>query len=283
MDFEIHDNDGIVTKVLLANIVNVLQRMETWMEGQEKRLSTMEASIDASGVDRFIDKPLPDPPEDHSTAGSEDIGNPYPDILLKSKTKYVFEDSLSDLGDGDKNPAPLDVSEDNCPPKSDADCLHADHQNEDACSVSVYSNNLLESRAAHVPRDSGTQADASQRNDIPTVPYETTLEATGDISMTAEKSSRSSLEGSWKTAPNGSSVRSKRPNEIAELIFYAFENWKRGVLSKMKVEERMRQKEPLKSLKEVAKPQASKFLSTVGRWLKSKASAIHASQNVFVY
>jgi hypothetical protein len=70
---------------------------------------------------------------------------------------------------------------------------------------------------------------------------------------------------------------------VAEVILYAFENFRRGVLSNMKLEERTKLKMTTEGVKDVAQPQLNTLLSAFGRWLRSKATVLHAFQNVFVY
>lgn len=276
IDAELHDKE-IVTRVLLTNVVGLLQRMESWMEGQDKRLSMIENSTrDARQEVTVINKPLPIPPEEHLRE-NEDYGDLYGRPVIQS-TRYKFEDSLSDFGDAVKGSGFDNILDGNRQPGCYTANLRADFDN-DANSLSVYSRDGSELRA---PAPDSSRIEVCQTANIITIAYETTTPGADDLTQagdTTSQPSRSSSERSRKTSP---STRSWRPHQAAEMAFYAFDNWKRGVLSRIKNEERSSQTSEAKTLSNLG-PQAKTLLSAVGKWLKSKASIFRASQNVFVY
>jgi hypothetical protein len=278
---ETYDKE-IVTKVLLANVVSMLQKMEAWMEGQEKRLSRIETIVRIGEEEeaKGINKPLPDPPSEQSSYVGHDVDNQHAHSTKVGKKRYEFEDSMSTLGDSLDESGAMDSSDGQDPQKHNVHPEFAwiGDRNDDGDSMSVYSGNVFESRAAPMPGNSQIKM-VSQSNEIPTVPYETCRP--GDVRTTSpgDVSVRSIPADSMKTALSGSS---KRPHQNVEMTFYAYDNWKREVLSKITNEEGRRQRREMNRLRDLRPRPPGTLLSVVGRWLRSKVPAIQTPRVVLV-
>jgi len=106
----------------------------------------------------------------------------------------------------------------------------------DAYSMSVYTDNILELKIAQAPQLPSpplTVATSSPNElyDNVSVPYHSTRSSPSRSSSFTFSSS----QHSWKTASTG---RSRPPHEGAELTFQAYDNWKDGVVSRIKMESR---------------------------------------------
>lgn len=168
--------DDLSSKLMLFTIFRLLQRIESQLDGQDSRLSSVESSIRmrADSLDgiRYQRPHLPEVPlrERWGNVVSE-----YERSIMKLRRNYV-EDGTPDPG---VNPARLDIGRASDNQHVDVADMHTQSlgvgcRDGDAYSVSVYSGNILEKameqdQPSHVRP---TDDDSSTHHTIPSIKYE---------------------------------------------------------------------------------------------------------------
>jgi hypothetical protein len=233
------------TKMLLFDILRVLQRMDTRMEGHDKRLNTLETSNQSEGFEGARSHwPAFDVAQSSHSKIRKEPANQYENSLLKMKMKYEFDDSASCLEIATSETEPIPASKNIKYKNHSSECLDVGKRDTDSYSLSIYTENLLDSNTIQAPESSALEK--SQLSDIPG--SQNDIHDADDTPSTpsSDVASRSSSEDSWKTSSSG---RSKAPHEGVELAFQVYDNWKHGVLSRMRNEARAAQKKEMERLR----------------------------------
>jgi hypothetical protein len=233
------------TNGLLFDILRMLQRVDARMEGQDMRLGTLETSIQSQEFHGARSHwPAFGVAQSSQPRIGQEPANEYEASVMKMKMKYEFDASVSCLETDASEIETTAASKNNEVRNNSPECLDLGKGDTDAYSISVYTGDMLNSRAIRVPESH--VFDNSQLSDIPR-----SLNSIHDADDTPNMSSndvasRSSSDNSWKTSSSG---RSKAPHERVELAFQAYDNWKQGVLSRIKNDARTAQDKEMKRLR----------------------------------
>ena len=235
-------------KILLFDIFRMLQRIESRMEGQDGRLETLEMSLRTTQT-------CPPTVEPESKCAEANTVT----VVDKAKQKYQFQDSVSyfDLATDEESNA----AESNTRRLSNHTFgfLAPERQDADTYSLSVYTDNPLSSHRLSAPNGEG-----SQFKELSGLPYEIMNEVSPPSPTTFhEVASRASSEESWKTAASG---RSTSSHENAELVFDAYDNWRQGVLSKIKNKSRAENKAEIQRLQVLRAPGEPRTSRKLAAW-----------------
>lgn len=227
----------IETRVLLLDIARMLQRMEAWMVGQNE-------SPD------MIEKPVWS--EDFEEARSHGIVSgivqtSQDSVLLEQymrggnsikhgvmKMKQEFKESMYGLEILTNESKVIPAPENHCMQSHSPRTFGNRKCDPDGYSLSVYTDSMLDLDRTKATEPS--QFPTSQQTDISGFPYKISTPNSEPNSPSSPIESRASSEQSWKTASSG---RSKATHENAELAFHAYDNWKQGVLSKIRNDSRV--------------------------------------------
>jgi hypothetical protein len=233
------------TEVLLFNILRVLQRMDTRIEGQEKRLNTLETSTQSEGFEGARSHWLAFGVAQSSQPGiRQEPVNEYEASVLKMKMKYEFNESVPCLEIPASEIETIPASKNSKVQNPSLECLDVGKRDTDAYSLSVYTENMLNSNTIQAPE--APVFEKSQLSDIPRSPIGIHGADDTPNMSSSDVASRSSSGDSWKTALSG---RSKARHERVELAFQAYNNWKHGILSRIKNEARAAQKTEMERLR----------------------------------
>lgn len=248
-----NDND-IETKVLLLNILHLLQNMSLRLEAQDTRLSSLETPY----VHPRAQWQEYDASQEAEPWLERSLSNHYEHSLLKTKTKWSSKSDASSIDLPKDKVGP--ISKGKMVEICDSNSIYLDKPHASAYSLSAYTEDLLDMKANTAPPRSFTemvlppvspvtlinknQSSEDHRVDPVTtsnIPHsqETVSRLSSKLSLgsTSGRSRRSRLGSihSWKTTSSSRSSTGSS-HATAELSFHAYDTWKHGVVSKLKNE-----------------------------------------------